>query len=140
MIADKHTRTTLFINEYDFFRSVESDDERNNSKNYQYKIDKLMYVAIYTRSNIVFAIEHFNQYFSDSTIHYEQALMILFRYIRFIIDLDIIYKMKSNVSKSSNSNENFKFKAFSDFDYAVDKFNKKSIFEYVYMFVEKSIA
>ena len=140
MIADKHTRTTLFINEYHFFRSAESDDKRINSKSYKYKIDKLMYAAIYIRSDIVFAIEYFNQYFSDSAIHYKQALMTLFRYIRFIIDLDIVYKMKSNVSESSNSNENFKFKAFSDFDYVVDKLNKKPIFEHVYMFAEELIA
>ena len=48
--------------------------------------------------------------------------------------------MKLNVSENSNSNESFRFKAFSDFDYAADKFNKKSIFEYVYMFAEESIA
>ena len=48
--------------------------------------------------------------------------------------------MKLNVNESSNNNKNFKFKAFSNFDYAADKLNKKSIFEYVYMFVEKSIT
>ena len=66
--------------------------------------------------------------------------MILLRYIRFTIDFDIIYKIKLNVNKNSNNNENLKFKAISDFDYVVDKLNKKSIFEYVYIFVEKSIA
>ena len=60
MTADKHTQTTFFMNEYDFLRLIESDDERINSKNYQHKIDKFMYVAIHIRSNIVFAIERFN--------------------------------------------------------------------------------
>ena len=59
------------MNEYDFLRSTESNDERINSKNYQYKIDKLMYTAIYIRLNIVFAIERLNQYFNDSIIHHE---------------------------------------------------------------------
>ena len=140
MIADKHIRTTLFMNEYDSFHLIESDDERINSKNYQHKIDKLIYTAIHIRSDIVFAIEYFNQYLNNSTIHYKQALMILLRYVRFIIDLDIIYKMKSNVNESSNNNESFKFKAFSDFDYAADKLNRKSILKYVYMFAEKSIT
>ena len=99
-----------------------------------------MYVVIHIRSNIVFAIERFNQYFNDLTIHHEQTLMILFRYVRFIIDFGIVYKMKLNVNKSSNNNKNFKFKTFLDFDYAVDKLNKKSIFEYVYIFAEKSIT
>ena len=66
--------------------------------------------------------------------------MILFQYVRSTIDLDIVYEMKSSVSESSNSSENFKFKAFSDFDYAADKLNKKSILEYIYMFAEESIA
>ena len=98
-----------------------------------------MYAAIYICLNIVFAIEFFNQYFNDLTIHHEQALIILLRYVRFTIDFDIVYEMKLNVSENSNNNENFKFKAFSNFDYAVDKFNKKSIFEYVYIFVEELI-
>ena len=71
MTANKHIQTTFFMNEYDFFRSIESDDERINSKNYQYKIDKFMYIAIHIRLNIVFAIERLNQYFSDLTIHHE---------------------------------------------------------------------
>ena len=66
--------------------------------------------------------------------------MILLRYVRFTINFDIVYEMKSNVNKNSNNNESFKFKTFSDFDYVVDKLNKKSIFKYVYMFVEKSIT
>ena len=48
--------------------------------------------------------------------------------------------MKSNINESLNNNKNFKFKTFSDFDYVVDKLNKKSIFEYVYIFVEKLIT
>ena len=66
--------------------------------------------------------------------------MILLRYVHFTIDSDIVYEMKSSVSESSNNSKNFQFKAFSDFDYVVDKFNKKLIFEYIYMFVEESIA
>ena len=66
--------------------------------------------------------------------------MILLRYVRFTINFDIVYKIKSNVNKNSNNNENFKLKTFSNFDYIADKLNKKSIFEYVYMFAEELIA
>ena len=128
------------MNKYDFLRSTESNNEHINLKNYQHKINKLMYIAIHTRSNIIFAIERFNQYFNNLIIHHEQTLMILFRYVRFTIDLDIVYKIKLNINENSNNNENFKFKTFSDFDYVVDKFNKKSIFKYIYMFAEKSIT
>ena len=60
MIANKHIRTTFFMNEYDFLRSIESNDECINLKNYQHKINKFMYAAIHIHSDIIFAIEHFN--------------------------------------------------------------------------------
>ena len=99
-----------------------------------------MYIAIHIRSDIIFAIKRFNQYFSNLTIHHKQTLIILSRYVCFTINFDIIYKMKLNVNENSNNNENFKFKTFSDFDYAADKFNKKSIFQYIYMFVKRLIT
>ena len=111
----------------------------STQKNYKYKIDKLVYAAMYTRSNIVFAIERFNQNFNDSITHYKQTLMTLLRYIRFIIDLDIICEMKLNINKSLNSNESLNFKTFLNSDYVIDRFIEKSIFEYVYIFVKESI-
>ena len=99
-----------------------------------------MYVAIHICLNIVFAIERFNQYLNNLIIHHEQTLMILLQCVRFTIDLDIVYKMKLNVNENLNNNKNFKFKIFLTFDYVVDKFNKKLIFKYIYMFAEKSIT
>ena len=54
--------------------------------------------------------------------------MTLLQYVRFIINLNMIYKIKSNVNKSLNSSEKFKLQAFLNSDYSVDKLNKKSIF------------
>ena len=45
MNINKHEFIKFFMNDYNAFRSIES-------KNYQHKINKLMHVAIYTRSNI----------------------------------------------------------------------------------------
>ena len=134
MNIDKHERTKISMNDYDSLRSARSDDERINSKKYQHKIEKLMYVVIHTRSDIVFALERFNQYLSDSAIHHDRAMKTLLRYIRSIIDLDIVYDLKLDNSES------FRLKIFSNSDYAVDKLNRKSILEYVYMFVERSIS
>ena len=97
-----------------------------------------MYAVIHTRSDIFFVIKRLSQYFSDSATHHEQALQILFRYVRFIINLNIVYGEELN--KSESLDLTFKLKAFSDFDYAVDRLNKKLILEYVYMFVEELIA
>ena len=94
-----------------------------------------MYATMYTRSNIYFAFERFNQYFNDLTKHYEQVLKQLFRYIRFIIDLEIKYETFEN-----NESTFFNFKIFSNFDYATNKLNRKSILKYIYIFVKKSIS
>ena len=134
MNIDKHERTKISMNDYDSLKSTKSNDERINSKKYQHKIEKFMYVVIHIRSNIVFALKRLNQYFSDFAIHHDKTMKTLFRYIRSTIDLDIVYDLKLDNNKS------FKFKFFSNFDYAIDKLNKKSIFEYVYMFVERSIS
>ena len=66
--------------------------------------------------------------------------MILLRYVRFTIDLNIVYEIKLSVNESSNSNKNSIFKTFSNFDYVVNKFNKKLILEYIYMFAKESIT
>ena len=134
MNIDKHENTKIFMNDYDSLKSTKSNDERINSKKYQHKIEKLMYVVIHTRSDIAFALERLNQYFNDFAIHHDKTMKILLRCIRSIIDFDIVYDLKLNNS------ENFKFKIFSNSDYAIDKLNKKSILEYVYMFVERSIS
>ena len=124
------------MNDYETFCSIKSKNERINQKNYQHKIDKLMYIVIHIRSNIFFAIKRFNQYFNDFAKYYDHILKILFKYIRFIINFDIIYDEKLN----NNENIMFKFETFSNLNYVVNKFNKKSIFDYVYMFEKKSIA
>ena len=134
MNIDKHERTKIFMNDYDSLKSTKSNDERINSKEYQHKIEKLMYVVIHTRSNIVFALERFNQYLNDFAIHHDKTLKTLLRYIRFIFDFDLVYDLKLN------NNESFKLKTFANFDYVVDKLNRKSILDYHYMFVEESIA
>ena len=60
MNIDKHERTKLFMNDYDLFKSIKSNNERIDSKNYQHKIEKFIYVVIYIRSNIVFVLKQLN--------------------------------------------------------------------------------
>ena len=120
------------MNDYDALCSTGSNDRRISLKDYQYKIKKLIYAAIYIRPNFYFIFKRLSQYLGDFAYYYKQALKILLRYIRFIIDLDIEYKSL----ESSESN----FKIYLNFDYAANRLNKKSIFEYIYIFAEKSIA
>ena len=78
---------------------------------------------------------YINQYLNDLAKHHESILKTLLRYVRFIIDFDIIYERFE-----SNENSSLNLKAFSNSNYVANKLNRKSILEYVYMFVEESIA
>ena len=138
MTANKHNRTKFPMNGYESLRPAEPDDERINSKEYQHKVGKLMYAAIHTRPDISFAIERLSQYLSDPATHHGQALQTLLRYVRFTIDLDIVYG--EELDKSGSLDLAPKLRAFSDSDYAADRLNRKSILEYVYMFAGESIA
>lgn len=89
-----------------------------------------MYAAIYTQSNILFAVKRLNQYFNDSTKHHERIFKHFLKYVRFIIHKNITYK----------NNKNLKFVEFSNFDYVVDILNRKSILTYVYMIVDESMS
>ena len=135
MSANKHHSTTLSMCDYQALRSFDSKNKRIDFKTYQHKVDKLMYVVMHIRSNICFALERLNQYLNDLAKHHKSILKTLLRYVQFIIDFDITYeRFESNESLSLN------LKAFSNSNYVANKFNRKSILEYVYMFVEKSIA
>ena len=129
MNAKRHKFIEIFMNEYDAIKFFIFIDERINIKNYQYVIDKIMYATIYTRFNITFAIERFNQFFNDSTKHHDENLKHLFRYLRFIINFELMLK----------SNENFKIVEYSNSNYVNDKSNRVFIFNYVYMFENESI-
>ncbi len=78
MFIDKHILVKLSINNYNLLRFARSSDEQINQKDYQYAIDNIIYVVIYIRFDIVFAIEQLSQYFIDLAKHYNQALKVLF--------------------------------------------------------------
>ncbi len=117
------------MNEYNVFRSVEFKDVKINQHEYQQVIESLMYVAIYTHFNIVFTFNWLSQYLSDSAEHHEHALKKLMQYIRFIIDLNIMYKVS----------ESMKLVEYSDSDYVLNRLNCKLILIYIYMLDEESI-
>jgi len=74
MKQDKHKTTDLSMNEYDAFYSAELEDVRINQHEYQQVIESLMYAAIHTRFDIVFAFNQLSQYLSNSTEHHEHIL------------------------------------------------------------------
>ena len=130
MRQDKHKATDFSMNEYDAFHSAELKDVRINQHEYQQVIESFMYAAIHTRFNIAFAFNQLSQYLSNSAEHHEHALKKLMQYVRFIIDLDIMYKVS----------ESIKLVKYSDSDYILDRLNYKSILIYIYMLNEESVS
>ncbi len=74
MRQDKHKTTDLSMNEYDAFCLAELKDVRINQHEYQQVIESLMYAAIHTHFNIIFAFNQLSQYLSNSAEHHEHAL------------------------------------------------------------------
>ncbi len=71
---DKHKVTNLLMNEYDALRSTEFEDVRINQHEYQQVIESLIYAAIHTRFNIIFALNQLSQYLSNFAEHHEHIL------------------------------------------------------------------
>ncbi len=117
------------MNEYDTLRSAELEDVRINQHEYQQVIESLMYAAIHTWLNIIFALNQLSQYLSNSAKHHEYILKKLMQYVCFIIDLNITYK----VSKS------MKLVEYSDSDYVLNRLDCKLILVYIYMLNEESV-
>jgi len=129
MKQDKHKATDLSMNEYDALRSAEFEHVRIDQHKYQQVIESLMYAAIHTRLDIIFALNQLSQYLSDSAEHHEHVLKKLMQYVRFIIDLDIMYEVS----------ESMKLVEYSDSDYVSDRLDHKSILVYIYMLDQESV-
>jgi len=117
------------MNEYDAFCSAELEDVRINQHEYQQVIESLMYAAIHTRLNITFALNQLSQYLSDFAKHHEHTLKKLMQYIRFIIDLNIMYEVS----------ESMKLVEYSDSDYVSNRLDHKLILIYIYMLDKESV-
>ncbi len=130
IFIDKHNSIKLLINNYNLLQFARSSDEQIDKKNYQYAIDNIMYAIIYIRFDIVFAIKQLSQYFVDLTKHYNQILKVLFRYLRFIVDKELIY----------NNNKSLYLVTYLNSNYVANKLNRKSILDYVFIISEKLIT
>jgi len=88
-----------------------------------------MYTIIHTQSDIVFTLNQLSQYLSDSAEHHEHALKRLLWYVKSIINLNIMYSF----------NESQAMLEYSDFNYALNKQNWKSILKCIYMLKDESV-
>ena len=54
---DKYYKTEILINNYNAINSATLEKERIDREDYARVIDKLIYIIIYTRSNIIFVLK-----------------------------------------------------------------------------------
>jgi len=88
-----------------------------------------MYTAIHIQSNIIFTLDQLSQYLSNSAEHHEHTLKRLLQYIRSIINLNIMYSFSESQAMLE----------YSDFNYALNKQDQKSILECIYMLEDESV-
>ena len=89
-----------------------------------------MWTVVHTRFDIAFLTERLSQFLNDSTKQHNENLKHLLRYFRSIINLSLML----------GDSESFKIIEYFDFDYVVDKFDRKCILKYVYMLKKAPIA
>ena len=86
----------VLINEYDNISQIDSDEESIDRTEYIRIIEKLIYMIMYTRSNIAFALKKLAQFMSDLFKRYNYKIKTLLRYLRFNFDILIIYREGSD--------------------------------------------
>jgi hypothetical protein len=88
-----------------------------------------MYVAIYIRSNIAFAIERLSQYLVDLAKHHDRALKTLLKYFRSIVDKGLAF----------HSNESSQVVGYLNSNYAFNKLDRKLILKYAFVFASSLV-
>ena len=119
------------INEYDNISQIDSNEESIDKIEYIRMIEKLMYMMMYTRSNIAFALKKLTQFISDFFKRHDHKIKALLKYLKFNFDISIIYR--------KGNNEIVQLIDYSDADYAFDKSDRKSTMNQVFIFEDESI-
>ena len=122
MKEDRYKRkAVILLNEYNKIIPTNLDEKRIDKTNYTRVIEKLIYIIIYTRPDIVFALGKLSQFISNLTIRYSYEIKELLRYLRFNSNISIIYQGKEN--------KIIQLIEYSDTNYIIDRDDRKSIIE-----------
>ena len=95
-------------------------------------IEKLMHVMMYTRPNIAFALKKLTQFINDSFKRHNYEIKTLLRYLRFNLNMSIIYRREND--------EVVQLVDYSNANYAFNKNNKKSTMSQVFILENESIS
>ena len=95
-------------------------------------IEKLMHIMMYMRSNIAFVLKKLTQFMSDLFKRYNYKIKALLKYLRFNLDMLIIYRKRRD--------EVVQLIDYSNADYVFDKSDKKSTMDQVFIFEGEPIS
>ena len=123
MEEDTYRKATIPMNGYDSIQPATDKEARIDKTEYARIIGTLIYLIVYIRPDIAFALGKLSQFMKDPIARHGHGIKALLRYIRLSCDRKITYR-KGNP----------KLIGFSDADYAVDKTDRKSTLGQVFMF------
>ena len=86
----------VLINKYDNISQIDLNEESIDRIEYVRIIEKLMYMMMYTRSNIAFALKKLTQFMNDFFKRHDHEIRALLKYLRFNSDMLIIYRKGNN--------------------------------------------
>ena len=81
----------VLINEYDNISQIDLNEKSIDKIEYARMIKKLMYMMMYTRSNIAFALKKLTQFISDLFKRHNYEIKTLLKYLKFNFNMSIIY-------------------------------------------------
>ena len=97
----------IFINEYSSLTSSDATKPRINQREYQKRIDSLIYAMIAIRPDIAYAVEKLSQYCQNPIAKHRSALNRIFRYLKKTTDLVLLYDNSAGpISYADASYEN----------------------------------
>ena len=86
----------VLINKYDNITQIDLNKKSIDRTEYTRMVEKLIYIMMYTRSNIAFALKKLTQFINDFFKRHNHKIKTLLRYLRFNFNMLIIYRKKNN--------------------------------------------
>ena len=125
------------------------DEESVDDEFYHQMIDSLMFLAQYTQFNIAYTISALSQFNKDSSIHHIHIIKHLMCYIQAIKDICIVYDDDPDTYPVSHSDKDPDHSDkdsdiysidYLDISYANNPDDRKSIFDYIYSYINDIIS
>ena len=117
-MRDAHSVATP-IDDYSALTSSNANEPRIDQREYQKRIENIMYAMIEIRPDLAFAVEKLNQYCQNPSIRHRTALDRVLRYLKKTADLQLIYDGTIDPNPT----------CYADAAYGDDAIDKKSTYD-----------